>query len=107
MRAQKTLIFGALFVFALSVQIVEGDIWQVWGDKANQICLGMVKKLETQQKKISTAVCENIQEVVESALYSLVIDAADGMKKDSAEVKGEALYNSLSRPYRSEGEFPP
>jgi len=48
--------------------------------------------------------CDNIQEVVETALHGLASSMATAMEKDPLVYRDELVLNSLKMPYRAQGE---
>jgi len=62
------------------------------------MCMVLVKKAKQTEGK-----CDNIQEVVETALQGLAGSMARAMQKDHLEYREELVLNSLKMPYRSQG----
>jgi len=87
-----------LVLVVTEVERAEGDVWQLWSDRAYKMCMVLVKKAKQTEGK-----CDNIQEVVETALQGLAGSMARAMQKDHQEYREELVLNSLKMPYRSQG----
>jgi len=88
-----------LLLAAMTLDGVEGDVWQKWSDRAYRMCIELVKRVKQTEGK-----CDNIQEVVETALHGLASSMAAAMEKDVMAFRDELVLNSLKMPYRAQGE---
>ena len=88
-----------VIVIVVQLELVNGDVWTKWGDRAGEVCLSAVRKAGLSEPR-----CDTVQEVIETAMQALTLQIASGLGKDPKKLKDEIFMTSRQKGYEEQGE---